>query len=35
MNYIDAWLSDTFTVDRLTVNAGLRFDYQQGGNLPS
>jgi hypothetical protein len=35
MNYTDAWVSDTFTVDRLTVNAGLRFDYQQGGNLPS
>jgi len=35
MNYTDAWVSDTFTVDRLTVNAGLRFDYQQGANLPS
>ena len=35
MNYTEAWVSDTFTVDRLTVNAGLRFDYQQGGNLPS
>jgi len=34
-NYTDAWLSDTFTVDRLTVNVGLRYDYQQGGNLPS
>ena len=35
MNYTDAWVSDTFTVDRLTVNAGIRFDYQQGANLPS
>ncbi|MEO8585413.1 MAG: TonB-dependent receptor [Acidobacteriota bacterium] len=35
MNYTEAWVSDTFTVDRLTVNAGLRFDYQQGANLPS
>ena len=35
MNYTDAWVSDTLTVDRLTINAGLRFDYQQGANLPS
>ena len=34
-NYTDAWVSDTLTVDRLTINAGLRFDYQQGANLPS
>ncbi|MGA7992501.1 MAG: carboxypeptidase regulatory-like domain-containing protein [Thermoanaerobaculia bacterium] len=35
MNYTEGWVGDTLTADRLTVNAGLRFDYQQGANLPS
>ncbi|MEO8191519.1 MAG: TonB-dependent receptor [Acidobacteriota bacterium] len=35
MNYYDAFVGDTLTMDRLTVNAGLRYDYQQGANLPS
>ena len=35
MNYTEAWVGDTITMDRLTVNAGIRFDYQQGANLPS
>jgi len=35
MNYSDAYLGDTVTLGNLTVNAGVRFDYQQGRNLPS
>jgi Carboxypeptidase regulatory-like domain/TonB-dependent Receptor Plug Domain len=35
MNYYDAYLSDTLSSGNLTVNAGLRFDYQRGRNLPS
>ena len=30
-----AFLGDTFTKDRLTVNAGLRFDSQSGNNKAS
>lgn len=29
------WLQDTIAADRLTVNAGLRFDRQFGKNLPA
>jgi hypothetical protein len=35
MNYYDAYLSDTISAGNLTINAGLRFDYQRGRNLPS
>lgn len=35
MNYYDAFVGDTLTVDRFTANVGLRYDYQQGANLPS
>jgi hypothetical protein len=35
MNYIDTYLGDTMTIGALTVNAGVRFDYQQGRNRPS
>jgi Carboxypeptidase regulatory-like domain/TonB-dependent Receptor Plug Domain len=35
MNYYDAYLGDTATAGSLTLNAGVRFDYQQGRNLPS
>ena len=35
MNYYDAYLRDTIQTGNLTVNVGLRFDYQQGKNLPS
>ena len=35
MNYYDAYVGDTIQTGRLTVNVGLRFDYQQGKNLPS
>jgi hypothetical protein len=31
--FFDAYLGDTFTKDRLTVNAGLRFDHQKSVNL--
>ena len=34
-NSYDAYLGDTIQVGNLTVNAGARFDYQQGKNLPS
>lgn len=34
-NWYDSYLADTFQLGNLTVNAGLRFDYQQGKNLPS
>jgi hypothetical protein len=33
--YADAYLGDTYTKDRLTLNAGVRFDHQTGGNRPS
>ena len=35
MNYYDSYVGDTIQSGRLTVNVGLRFDYQQGKNLPS
>ena len=35
MNYYDTYLRDTIRAGNLTINAGLRFDYQQGKNLPS
>ncbi|HTO89427.1 MAG TPA: TonB-dependent receptor [Thermoanaerobaculia bacterium] len=35
MNYYDAYLGDTVQAGNLTVNVGLRYDYQQGKNLPS
>ena len=33
--YMHAYLSDTLSVGNLTVNAGLRYDYQRGRNLAS
>jgi hypothetical protein len=33
--YTSAWIQDTFTHDRWTINAGLRYDKQNGKNLPS
>lgn len=33
--YYTATLGDTLTTGNLTVNAGLRYDYQRGRNLPS
>jgi outer membrane receptor protein involved in Fe transport len=33
--YYAATLGDTLTTGNLTVNAGLRYDYQRGRNLPS
>ena len=35
LHLYDAFLGDTVSAGRLTVNAGLRFDYQQGKNVPS
>jgi hypothetical protein len=35
MNYYDAYVQDTIQAGNLTLNAGTRFDYQQGRNLPS
>ena len=35
VNYYDTYLGDTIRAGNLTINAGLRFDYQQGKNLPS
>jgi hypothetical protein len=35
LNLYDAFVGDTITAGNLTVNAGVRFDYQQGKNLPS
>jgi hypothetical protein len=32
--YDSAWLQDTLTVDRLTLNVGLRYDHQYLKNLP-
>lgn len=33
--YDSAWLQDTITLDRWTINAGLRYDKQTLENLPS
>jgi hypothetical protein len=33
--YTEAYVQDTFTTKRLTVNAGLRYDRQGGRNLPT
>jgi hypothetical protein len=33
--YTDAYLSDTFTRDRLTLNLGLRYDHQTATDTPS
>jgi carboxypeptidase family protein len=33
--YYTGAIGDTLTADRLTVNAGVRYDVQQGKNLPS
>lgn len=33
--YAFGYVGDTFTKDRLTLNAGVRFDYQTGKNQPS
>ena len=33
--YESAWIQDTLTLDRLTLNAGLRYDGQSGENLPT
>ncbi|MFL6194390.1 MAG: carboxypeptidase regulatory-like domain-containing protein [Thermoanaerobaculia bacterium] len=33
--YDSAWLQDTFTLDRFTINAGARWDRQTLENLPS
>lgn len=33
--YDAAWVQDTLTVDRWTINAGLRYDKQSGENLPT
>src|SRR5262249_8412212 len=35
VNYWSAFLSDTLTMNRLTVNLGLRFDEQYGTSRPS
>ena len=32
---LSGYVSDTLTTDRLTVNAGLRYDYGRARNLPS
>ncbi len=34
-SYDTAWVQDTLSVDRLTLNAGLRYDKQSGENLPT
>lgn len=34
-NYDTAWVQDTLTIDRWTINAGLRYDKQSGENLPT
>jgi hypothetical protein len=34
-NYDSAWVQDTFTTGRWTVNAGLRYDRQSGENEPA
>jgi hypothetical protein len=33
--YDTAWIQDTLTLDRWTINAGLRYDRQSGENLPT
>jgi len=33
--FVDAYLADTYTKDRLTLNLGLRFDHQTGRDTPS
>ena len=33
--YSNAYVGDTFTKKRLTLNLGLRFDHQSGSNKPS
>lgn len=33
--YDSAWIQDTLTLDRWTINAGLRYDKQTGENLAS
>jgi len=35
LHLYDAFLGDTVSAGQLTVTAGVRFDYQQGKNLPS
>lgn len=35
MNYYNAYVGDTMTTGNLTVNVGVRYDYQQAANLPS
>jgi hypothetical protein len=35
LHYYDTYLGDTIAAGNLTINVGLRFDYQQGTNLPS
>jgi hypothetical protein len=35
VNYYDAYFGDTIQTGNLTVNLGLRFDYQRAKNLPS
>ena len=32
-NYQAAWVGDTMTFDRATINAGVRFDFQDDGQL--
>src|SRR6185436_10035632 len=34
-NYDSAWVQDTLTQDRWTINAGLRYDKQKGENTPA
>lgn len=34
-SYDSAWLQDTITLDRWTINAGVRYDLQSGENLAS
>jgi hypothetical protein len=34
-NFTSAYLGDTYTRDRLTLNAGVRYDRQEGKNSPS
>ncbi|HYU35963.1 MAG TPA: TonB-dependent receptor [Thermoanaerobaculia bacterium] len=34
-DYDSAWVQDTVTVDRWTLNAGLRYDKQTGKNTPA
>ncbi len=34
-SYDSAWIQDTITLDRWTINAGVRYDLQKGENLSS